>query len=368
MKHIRLFACIIAFAMLSLFALADSAVICRSAFAEASVNTGGETGILLSDIPLDFTTLPSEIRKAFVLSDGSLLVQYSADTDSKCLFAVELFAPTGESLWQRVFEEYDAEDAWSAYATAYPDGDEIVCEAYANLEFLSRMETRYRLDGEQVSRKKVTFSNDGKRTMIALPSFSIEHFYIQNTARITCLSTEKEITIDAFDAGFFELEDGGLLIVDEPGSENCRFRLLDPKDGLSSPVTLPLSWWDFLCAAGTSEDIRLFYACDDNPGQIAVYAWNPSMNTAPRLLSTSTLGEDVRVKQAFLAENGYVLLLREDNSERLVLLGDDAVFTPLSESLPVAFSPVQGSEAGVLSLILYDEPNQGYRLVSFGVK
>lgn len=71
------------------------------------------------------------------------------------------------------------------------------------------------------------------------------------------------------------------------------------------------------------------------------------MNTAPQLLSAFTLGEDVRVKQAFLAENGYVLLLREDNSERLVLLGDDAIFfTPLSKSLPVAFFPVQGSEPG----------------------
>lgn len=92
------------------------------------------------------------------------------------------------------------------------------------------------------------------------------------------------------------------------------------------------------------------------------------MNTAPQLLSTFTLGEDVRVKQAVLVENGYVLLLREDNSERLVLLGDDAVLTPLSESLPVAFSPVQGREPGELSLILCDAPTQGYRLVSFSVK
>lgn len=70
------------------------------------------------------------------------------------------------------------------------------------------------------------------------------------------------------------------------------------------------------------------------------------MNTAPQLLSAFTLGEDVRVKQAFLAENGYVLLLREDNSELLVLLGDDAIFTPLSKSLPVAFFPYKAANRG----------------------
>ena len=52
---------------------------------------------------------------------------------------------------------------------------------------------------------------------------------------------------------------------------NFCFRLLNPKDGLSSSVVYLAEDNDFLCVAGTSEDIRLFYACDDNPGQIAVY-------------------------------------------------------------------------------------------------
>lgn len=71
-----------------------------------------------------------------------------------------------------------------------------------------------------------------------------------------------------------------------------------------------------------------------------------SLNTAPQLLSAFTLGEDVRVKQAFLAENGYVLLLREDNSERLVLLGDDAIFYSSLQELACRLFPVQGSEPG----------------------
>jgi hypothetical protein len=91
-----------------------------------------------------------------------------------------------------------------------------------------------------------------------------------------------------------------------------------------------------------------------------------SLNTAPQLLPAFTLGEDVRVKQAFLAENGYVLLLREDNSERLVLLGDDAIFLLLSPRACLSpFFPYKAANRG-LSLILYDAPNQGYRLVSLG--
>lgn len=91
-----------------------------------------------------------------------------------------------------------------------------------------------------------------------------------------------------------------------------------------------------------------------------------SLNTAPQLLSAFTLGEDVRVKQAFLAENGYVLLLREDNSERLVLLGDDAIFYSSLQELACRLFSRTRQRTGGLSLILYDAPNQGYRLVSLG--
>lgn len=374
MKRIRLFICTIVLISVSFWAPAHSAVAhpisdpanLRSA---ASDGSNAPSCPVLGDIPLPFSNPPSEIRKAFVFPDRRCLVQYASDTNTQCLFVAELFSAAGESLWHRVFSACEKEEAWSAYATVYPDGSEIVCEFYENLEFLYRVETRYDWNGKQLSQQKIRFSADDRRSVVSLPSFLIEHRYAQSIADVACLTSGRSAAVAASDgcSAFFELDDHVLLVVDEPDSGESRFQLLDAKGNLRPPVTLPLSWWNFLCAAGTSEATRLFYACADVPGQIAVYSLDASMSAAPQLLYTFALGEGLRIQRAFPVENGYVLLLRGDNNSRLVLLDNDAILSPLSALLPVACSSVQDAEPGMLSLILDDAASQGYRLITFEI-